>query len=201
MSANIWYLPGRRLRTVNCPSIFVLAMRSKLKDVIAESAAVEYTPTSIPCAGSSVRASSTIPDMHRVSIVSPVENAMANPSRMLPSLRSLTASARSIVYVVLGCSVSRNSTVTLRPFDETDGCWIGVGDITTFSPGLSSWIFSSKYMLTRPLVTLRLSGAGVDDANFGGVSSRGPPSGRPMLAQAATRMPVAIVAGSRYNLL
>ena len=40
----------------------------------------------------------------------PVEKSRAKPSRILPSLRSLMASAKSMVYVVLGARVSRNST-------------------------------------------------------------------------------------------
>ena len=161
--------------------------RGNVVRVVSAKVSAEYTPTSIPCAGSRFSACRTMPDIRRESRASPVEKSRAKPSSTLPSFRSLMASPKSMVYVVLGRSVSRKSTVRLRPLELTCGGVFCAGDTTTLLNASSSCMFSSKVTDMRVRSTLRAPGAGLERTNFGGSSSRAPPSGRPMLAHAARR--------------
>ena len=54
-------------------------------------------------------------------------------------------------------------------------------------------MFSLKKMSMRPRSTLTSPGIGVERMNSGAFSSRGPPSGRPMEAQAATASATAAI--------
>jgi hypothetical protein len=160
---------------------------------MAVSDRLEYTPTIMPCAGSRLRASKSIPDMTRLSRVSPVEKSNANPSRILPSLRSRMASEKSMVYVASFTSVSRNSTVRRLPLADIDGGCFCTGDTTTLFTTSSILIFSSKNILMRLPLKLSVPGAGFERTNTGGNSSRSPPSGRPIDAHAASSITTAAI--------
>ncbi len=125
------YFPGLSPRIVNWPFWLVFAIRSNCNVRTAESSRLEYTPTTMPCAGSRLRASKTIPEICSESTVSPVEKLTASPSSSLPSFKSLTASEKSIVYVVLGTSVSRKLTVSFFPLAVICGIFIWAGETTT----------------------------------------------------------------------
>ncbi len=87
---------------------------------------------------------------------------------------------------MFGTRLSRNSTVRRRPLAFTEGCWVWAGDTTSLLAISSSLMFSLKNKSTLGRVTPVVPGAGFARTNSGGTSSRGPPSGRPIEAHAAT---------------
>ncbi len=95
------------------------------------------------------------------------------------------ASAKSTVYVVLGASES-NSTVTLRPSDDTRGTDLEVGETTTFENASLTLTSSSNCSTILVRFTPSEPGGGLADTRRGGSSSRGPPDGLPMLAHPAS---------------
>ena len=103
------------------------------------------------------------------------------PSGLL-SLLSLMASEKSTVYVVLGFSESFISTTMRFPAALISGVSICGGDITTFSVGLSTCMYSSKLMLILRVLMPVLWSSGEQLVILGGVSSYHPPSGCPILA-------------------
>ena len=99
---------------------------------------------------------------------------------------SLMASEKSIVYVVLGLSESFSSTSIFLPEGFISACSICGGDITTFSVGLSTCMYSLKYMFIFFALMFTPWSAGDVLTIAGGVSSYHPPSGCPILAHEHT---------------
>ena len=101
---------------------------------------------------------------------------------------SVMASEKSTVYVVLGMSESFSSTSIFLPAAFISACSICGGDITTFSVGLSTCMYSSKYITTFFCFTFTPLSCGVVRVMVGGVSSYHPPSGCPMRAHDTAAM-------------
>ena len=140
------YLPGATPRMEKRPRLSVRPTRSKGSVVKAESCRLECKPTSIPFTGSRSAALSRVPDTTIESMRSPVEKVKAKSYSGLPSLLSSMASEKSMVYVVLGFSVSTRLTTMRLPLALISGCSTCGGEITTFSPGFSSLRYSSNSM-------------------------------------------------------
>ena len=98
------------------------------------------------------------------------------------------ASEKSMVYVVAGFSESLSSTTIFFPAPFISGISICGGDTTTFSVGLSTVMYSSKYIVTFFGLTPTALSAGVAPTMRGGVSSYSPPSGCPILAHPELRI-------------
>ncbi len=80
---------------------------------------------------------------------------------------------------------SRSSTSIRRPAAITSGVVRCAGDMTTLLIGSVTCTFSSNSIEILERLTLTSPGAGVLFTNTGGSTSRGPPCGLPILAQAA----------------
>ena len=179
------YLPGATPYRRKRPRLSVCVTRSNGSVWKAESARLRCRPTSIPFTGSRLSACSTVPATCMESMSGPVENVYVKFPSGLPSLLSTMASPKSTVYVVLGFSESASVTSTRRPLVFTSGASSCGGDTMTFSEAFSSLIISSNSRLMRLRRLLLAPGRGEALTKRGGVSSYGPPSGDPGLAQAA----------------
>src|SRR3954447_23161772 len=72
--------------------------------------------------------------------------------------------------------------VTSRSLLVISGCILGLGQITTFSVGLSTCTYSSKLRVTLLVLNCRAEPLGVAVSSTGGSQSLGPPVGGMMLA-------------------